>query len=38
MNEPDIVIKDADKGRAVTPLCKNHCSAMIYEHLNNQNT
>ena len=38
MNQPDIVIKEADKGGAVTVLSKNHYRAMIYEHLSNQNT
>ena len=38
MNNPDIVIKEADKGGAVTVLSKNHYRAMIYEHFNNQNT
>ena len=37
MNQPDIVIKEADKGGAVTVLSKNHYRAMIYEHLSNQN-
>ena len=37
-NQPDIVIKEADKGGAVTVLSKNHSRAMIYEHLSNQNT
>ena len=37
-NLNDIVIKEADKGGAVTVLSKNHYSAMIYEHLSNQNT
>ena len=36
MNQPDIVIKEADWGGAV--LCKHHYRAMIYEHLRNQNT
>ena len=38
MNQLDIVIKEADKGGAVTVLSKNHYRAMIYEHLSNQNT
>ena len=38
MNQPDIVIKEANKGRAVTVLSKNHYRAMVYEHFNNQNT
>ena len=38
MNQPDSVIKEADKGGAVTVLSKNHYRAMIYEHLSNQNT
>ena len=37
MNLPDIVIKELDKGGAVTVLSKKH-RAMISEHLNNQNT
>ena len=37
-NKPDIVIKEADKGGAVTVLSKNHYMAMTYEHLNNQKT
>ena len=37
-NLNDILIKEADKGGAVTVLSKNHCRAMIYEHLSNQNT
>ena len=37
MNQPDIVIKEADKGEAVTVLSKNHYRPMIYEHLSNQN-
>ena len=35
-NQPDIVIKEADKGGAVTVLSKNHYRAMIYEHLSNE--
>ena len=38
MNHPDIVIKEADKGGAVTVLSKNHYRAMIYGHLSNQST
>ena len=38
MNQPGIVIKEADKGGAVTVLNKHHYRAMIYEHLSNQNT
>ena len=38
MNQPNIVIKEADKAEAVTVLSKNHYRAMIYEHLSNQNT
>lgn len=38
MNHPKIVIKEADKGGAVTILSTNYCRAMIYKHLNNQNT
>ena len=38
MNQPDIVIKEADKGGVVTVLRKNHYRGMIYEHLSNQNT
>ena len=38
MNQLDIVIKEADKGGAVTVLSKNHYRAMIYEHLSNENT
>ena len=38
MNQPDIVIKEVDKGGAVTVLSKNYYRAMIYEHLSNQNT
>ena len=38
MNKYDIVIKEADKGGAVTVLSKHHYRAMIYEHLSNQNT
>ena len=38
MNQPNIVIREADKGGAVTVLSKNHYRAMIYEHLSNQNT
>ena len=30
--------QEADKGGAVTVLCKNHYKAMICEHLSNQNT
>ena len=37
MNQPNIVIKDADKGGAVTSLSKKHYRAMIYEDLNYQN-
>ena len=35
MIQPDIVIKEAEKGVAVTVLSKNHYRAMIYEHLSN---
>ena len=38
MNQSDSVIKEADKGGAVTVLSKNDYRAMIYEHLSNQNT
>ena len=38
MNQLKIVIKEADKGGAVTILSTNYCRAMIYKHLNNQNT
>ena len=38
MNQPDIVIKEADKRGAVTVLSKNHYRAMIYEQLSNENT
>ena len=38
MNQPDIIIKEAEMGGAVTVLGKNHYRAMIYEHLSNQNT
>ena len=38
MNQPDIVIKEADKGGTVTVLSKHHYRVMIYEHLSNQNT
>ena len=38
MNQPDIIIKEAEMGGAVTVLRKNHYRAMIYEHLSNQNT
>ena len=38
MNQPDIVIKEADNGGAVTVLSKNHCRAMIYELRSIENT
>ena len=38
INQPGIVIKEADRGGAATVLSKNHYWAMIYEHLSNQNT
>ena len=38
MNQPGIVIKEAETGGAATVLSKNHYRAMIYEHLSNQNT
>ena len=38
MNQPDIVIKEADKEGAVTVFSKNHYWEIIYEHLINQNT
>ena len=38
MNQPAIVIKEANKVEAVTVLRKIHYRAMIYEHLNNQST
>ena len=38
MNQSDIVIKEANKGGAVTILSKHHYRAMIYEYLSNQNT
>ena len=34
MNQPDIAIKEADKGGAVTVLSKNHYRKMTFEHLN----
>ena len=37
MNQPDIVIKEADKGGVVPIRSKNHYRAMICEHLNSQN-
>ena len=36
MNQPGIVIKEADRWGAATVLSKNHYRAMIYEHLSNQ--
>ena len=38
MNQPNIVIREADKGGAVTVLSKNHYRAIIYERLSSQNT
>ena len=38
MYQPNIIIKEAKMGGAVTVLSKNHYRAMIYEHLSNQNT
>ena len=38
MNQPDIVIKEAGKGGAVTVLSKNHYRAMIYEPRSIENT
>ena len=38
MNYPNIVIKEADSGRVVTVLSKNHDRAIIYEYLNSQHT
>ena len=38
MNQPSIVIKEAERGGAATVLSKTHYRAMIYEHLSNQNT
>ena len=38
MNQPNIVIKEADMEGAVTVFGKNHYRAMIYEHLKNRNT
>ena len=38
MNQPNIVIKEADKGGAITVLSKSHYRTMIYERLSNQNT
>ena len=38
MTQPDIVIKEADKAETVTVLHKSHYRAMIFEHLNKQNT
>ena len=38
MNQPDILIKEADKGGAVTVLSKNHYRKIIFEYLHNQNT
>ena len=37
MNQLDIVIKEADKGGAVTVLSKNHYRVMTYKDLGNQN-
>ena len=38
MNQSNIVIKEVDKGGAVTVLSKHHYRAMIYHYLSNQNT
>ena len=38
INHPDIVIKEAEKGGAVTVLSKNHYRTMIYEYFSNQST
>ena len=38
MNQSDIVIKETDKGGAVTGLSKDNYRAMIYEQLSNENT
>ena len=38
MNQPDIVIKKTDTGGAVTVLSKKYYGAIVYGHLNNQNT
>ena len=38
MNQPGIVIKEADRGGVATVLSKHHYRTMIYEHLSNQNT
>ena len=38
INQPEIVIKEADKGEAVTVLSKNHYRTMIYEHFSNRST
>ena len=38
MNQSNIVVKEADKGGAVTVLSKHYYRAMIYEHISNQNT
>ena len=36
MNQPEIVIKEADRGGAASVLSKNHYRSMIYEHLSNE--
>ena len=38
MNQPGIVIKEAERGGTATVLSKNHYRAVIYEHLSKQNT
>ena len=38
INQPDIVIKEADKGEAVAVLSKTLYRTMIYEHFSNRNT
>ena len=38
MNQPDKVIKEADKGGALTVLSINHYRTMIQKQISNQNT
>ena len=38
INQPNIVIKEANKGGSVPVLSKNHYQAMVYKHLNNKKT
>ena len=38
MNQPDKVIKEADKGGALTVLSINHYRVMIQKQISNQNT